>query len=158
VKLRRRARIVAFQVLFEVDVTGHNSNEALRERLLEHPLAEAGELFARRLVEGVLAHREVLDRIIQRIAPEWPLEQLAPVDRNLLRLAAHEILYSDTTPPKVAINEAVELAKMFGSESSSRFVNGVLGTLMNRRAELIKAYDIDVTPTLTAPEEPQDLE
>lgn len=130
-KIRRRARITAFQALFEVDVTAHDPESALRERLEERPLPADGEGFCRRLTYGVLRHREALDEILQRIAPEWPLDQIAPVDRNILRLAAYELVYSEETPPKVAINEAVELAKLFGSESSGRFVNGVLGTLLS---------------------------
>ena len=75
--------------------------------------------------------------MIQRIAPEWPIEQMAPVDRNILRLAAHELLFGEDVPPKVAINEAVELAKIFGSDSSGRFVNGVLGTLLSQKHQLL---------------------
>jgi transcription antitermination protein NusB len=146
VKPRRRARIVALQVLFEVDLTGHSPTLALSERLLEQAMPEAGEMFARRVVQEALDHRDTLDAIIQRIAPEWPLEQMAPVDRNILRLAALELLYGNDTPPKVAINEAVELAKLFGSESSGRFVNGVLGTLLNQRQDLAAAYGISLTP------------
>ncbi|NLT74169.1 MAG: transcription antitermination factor NusB [Chloroflexi bacterium] len=141
-KPRRKARIIALQVLFEVDLTGHNPEFALRERLQEQPVPESGEVFGRRLLADALSHREILDVIIQRIAPEWPLDQMAPVDRNILRLAAQELLYGEDTPPKVAINEAVELAKLFGSESSGRFVNGVLGTLLNQRQELMATYHI----------------
>lgn len=141
-KPRRRARIIALQVLFEVDLTGHNPTTALNERLLEQPLNESGEAFGRRLLTDTLDHRGTLDTIIQRIAPEWPLDQMAPVDRNVLRLAAQELLYGVDTPPKVAINEAVELAKLFGSESSGRFVNGVLGTLLTQRQILLAAYHI----------------
>jgi transcription antitermination protein NusB len=150
VKPRRRARIVALQVLFEVDITGHNPEVSMHERLLSQPLTESGEVFGRRLLAEVLAHRDTLDTIVQHIAPEWPLDQMAPVDRNILRLAALELLYGTGTPPKVAINEAVELAKLFGSESSSRFVNGVLGTLLNQRQALLDAYHITPVPTLSS--------
>jgi len=136
VKVRRRARITAFQTLFEVDTVGHQASRALQMRLEEEKLPAAGQEFCSQLVEGVLEHVEQLDAIIQDIAPEWPIEQIAPVDRNILRIAAYEILFREDTPRKVAINEAVELAKTFGSDSAPRFVNGVLGTLLARRHEL----------------------
>ena len=129
-KVRRGARIVAFQALFEIDTVGHDLETTLHERLKENALPEAGVEFARSLARGVVEHQSELDRIIQRIAPEWPIDQMAPVDRNILRLAIYEISIGRTAPMKVAINEAVELAKTFGSESSQRFVNGVLGTLV----------------------------
>ena len=132
---RRQARITAFQTLFEVDTTGHAAGEVLDRLLEEAPLpAEAAE-FARRLVSGVLPKSSEIDRIISEAAPAWPLDQMARVDKNILRLAIFEILFNnDTVPAKAAINEAVELAKLFGSESSSKFVNGVLGTVVSRRA------------------------
>lgn len=139
-KARRRARIVALQALFEIDTAHHSPDVALRWRLEEVPLPPPTEGFARRLVYGVLEHRQALDAIIHHIATEWPIEQMAPVDRNILRLAAYEIMVDESAPPKVAINEAVELAKSFGSDSSGRFVNGVLGTLLAERSELLAAY------------------
>jgi len=145
-KVRRRARIVALQALFEVDTVHHSPDAVLQWRLEEVPLPAAGESFARRLVYGVLEHRPMLDVVIQRIAPEWPIGQMAPVDRNILRLAAYEILIDEGTPPKVAINEAVELAKAFGGDSSGRFVNGVLGTLFSERNELLAAFPISASP------------
>lgn len=135
-KVRRRARIAALQALFEVDTANHDPEVAVRWRLIESPLPSEGERFCRSLVRGVLCQREALDWIIQGIAPEWPIEQMAGVDRNILRLAAYEIIFDESAPPKVAINEAVELAKIFGSDSSSRFVNGVLGTLLSRKHDL----------------------
>jgi N utilization substance protein B len=132
-KIRRKARVTVLQALFEIDTAHHEPDATMRWRLEEVPLPEAGETFSRELLYGVLRSQGELDAIIQRIAPEWPLDQMAPVDRNILRLAAFEILLSQSTPPKVAINEAVELAKLFGSDSSSRFVNGVLGTLFTQR-------------------------
>ena len=90
----------------------------------------------------MLCRKSALDAIIQRIAPEWPIEQIAPVDCNILRLAAYEILFDEEIPPKVAINEAVELAKAFGSESSSRFVNGVLGTLLANKEHLLASVQV----------------
>ena len=129
-KIRHRARALALQALFEIDCAGHHATLVLERRLEENPLPDPGEGFARELVEGVGAYREELDRLIRQYAPEWPVDQIAIVDRNILRIAIYEILFCDDTPTKVAINEAVELAKEFGSDSSGRFVNGVLGTLV----------------------------
>ena len=102
----------------------------LQQRLEESPLPEPAALFAHRLVLGVLKCQAVLDPFIQQYAPEWPLEQMAYIDRNILRLALYEFAVDSETPVKVAINEAVELAKRFGSDSSPRFVDGVLGALV----------------------------
>jgi len=133
VKTRHQARIVALQALFEVDSTNHPAALVLSQRLQETPLPADGEVFAKQLVMGVLEHRPSLDGLISDIATDWPLEQMALVDRNILRIAIFEITIDGQTPVKVAINEAVELAKLFGSDSSRRFVNGVLGTLVSRR-------------------------
>lgn len=134
-KVRRRARILALQALFEVDTAHHQPEASIQGRLEESPISPEGEKFCRTLLYGVLQNQRVLDALIQRFAPEWPIEQMAPVDRNILRLAAYEIIFDKTTPPKVAISEAVELAKIFGSDSSFRFVNGVLGTLFAHKQE-----------------------
>lgn len=132
-RTRRQARVVALQTLFEVDSVNHPAELVLTQRLEERPLSADGEVFAWQLVKGVLEHRQDLDRIIESIAPDWPLAQMAIVDRNILRIAIYEITVDGQTPIKVAINEAVELAKLFGSDSSRRFVNGVLGTLVSRQ-------------------------
>jgi N utilization substance protein B len=129
-KVRHRARVAALQALFEIDCAAHNPTVVVERRLEETELPEAGALFARELVQGVNDHQERLDGLIKRYAPEWPVDQIAIVDRNILRMAIYEILLQDETPLKVAINEAVELAKEFGSDSSARFVNGVLGSLV----------------------------
>lgn len=129
---RHQARVIAIQTLFEVDLVGHDAERALANRLAEEPPLEGAAPFARKLVFGVLEHRPQIDEIIQNLAPEWPVDQVATIDRNILRVAIYEILLAGT-PTKVAINEAVELAKLFGSESSQRFVNGVLGTLVRNR-------------------------
>ena len=126
-QIRRQARILALQVLYELDTTTHQADSAVAYRLEDQPLPADGETFLRLLV-GVLTHRDRLDALIQRYAPAWPVNQIAVIDRNILRLALFELSGSLGTPPKVAINEAVDLAKLFGSDNSSRFVNGVLGT------------------------------
>jgi transcription antitermination protein NusB len=127
---RRQARAVAFQALFELDMTQHDPEDVLGWALDGSGLAPTGVAFARRLVVGVRAHQQALDDRIRRLAPAWPLHQLAIVDRNLLRVAMFEIVIEKRISPRVAINEAVELAKLFGGESSPRFVNGVLGSVV----------------------------
>jgi len=127
--IRRKARIIALQALFEVDSVAHDAEEALARLLAEASLPEEGANFARELVAGVLTNRERIDNMIQTYAPAWPVAQLAAIDRNILRLAMFEILMDNKVPVKAAINEAVELAKTFGSENSPRFINGVLGTV-----------------------------
>ncbi|MFC2036795.1 transcription antitermination factor NusB [Chloroflexota bacterium] len=137
-KVRHRARAAALQALFEIDCTGHNPAAVIEQRLGAVDLPEAGAHFARELVQGANTHQDQLDSMIGRYAPEWPVEQIAIVDRNVLRIAIYEILMREDTPTKVAINEAVELAKQFGSESSGRFVNGVLGSLVAKEVVSIK--------------------
>jgi len=129
-RIRHQARVAALQALYEIDCAGHPAGIVIERRLVESGLPEPGAEFARRLAQAVSSNHERLDELIRRYAPEWPVEQIAIIDRNILRMAIYEIMMSDETPIKVAINEAVELAKQFGSESSGRFVNGVLGTLV----------------------------
>ncbi|MBM4444494.1 MAG: transcription antitermination factor NusB [Chloroflexi bacterium] len=128
VPVRREARAVALQALFEVDCASHNVEDSLDRLLQESSMPDDSVGFTRDLVTGVLGDRKAIDALIQRFAPAWPLQQLSIVDRNILRLAVHELL-SEVAPAKVAINEAVELAKAFGTDSSPRFVNGVLGSI-----------------------------
>jgi transcription antitermination protein NusB len=126
---RRQARIIALQTLYEADTTGHDASETLERLLRESEQSEEIKDFARELVEGAISQRERLDEVIARVAPAWPIEQMAVIDRNILRLAILEILLNNRTPVKAAINEAVELAKSFGSDNSAKFVNGVLGSV-----------------------------
>jgi N utilization substance protein B len=136
-KSRTRARSLALQVLYEVDLTDHPPGEVYKARLEETPLTDELAEFARKIIFGVLPLVEILDRIIAQYAPEWPLDQIAAIDRNLLRLACWEFASpAGETPIKVAINEAVELAKLFGSDSAPRFVNGVLGSLAEHQQEI----------------------
>jgi len=132
--LRHRVRIVALQILFEVDATDHPIDVVYERRLEDERLAADGERFLRNLVFGVWEHRSYLDRIIEEAAPNWPITQMPGVDKAVLRIALYELLVDETerTPVKAVINEAVELAKQFGSDNSSRFVNGVLGTVVSR--------------------------
>jgi N utilization substance protein B len=126
---RRRAREVALQALYEMDIAGHEPTPAL-ERLIENAhLDDEYAALARKLLSGVIERLDQLDAIIEQTAPMWPAEQLSAVDRNILRIAIREFLVDNLTPTGAAINEAVELAKRYGSDSSGKFVNGVLGSL-----------------------------
>lgn len=121
--------MIALQALYEVNSVGHDVEKVLPRLLAESWLSGENAAFARGLVSGVLQNKEKIDQHIKNFAPVWPVEQIPIVDRNILRLAIFEILLDNSVPVKVAINEAVELAKMFGSDSSPRFVNGVLGSV-----------------------------
>ena len=142
-KSRTRARIVALQVLFELDMTDHLLGEVLDERSLDQKLDEGQYEFARLLISGVRESTETLDKLISEHAPEWPLDQVAIVDRNILRMALWEVAFYQKTPLKVGINEAVELGKMFGTDSSPRFINGVLGSLAANLDVIIQSNKSD---------------
>ena len=127
---RRRSRIVALQTLYEHDLSGHTLRTVLPRKLRESRLPDEASAFVRSLVNGVEAHLDQLDRIIERLAPAFPLSDMSAVDRNVLRLAIYEMLFDNRrAPTAVVINEAVELAKGYGSDSSGRFVHGVLGAV-----------------------------
>jgi N utilization substance protein B len=130
---RRLARHLALQALYEMDMTDHPVGQVLDGCYRREPQARTNvHTYCRQLVRGVLAAQDVLDVFIQRCASQWPLDQIAVIDRNLLRMALYEFSVGNI-PTKVAINEAVELAKVFGSESTPRFVNGVLGALVSEQ-------------------------
>ena len=126
---RHRARIIALQALYEIDMSGHSTETTVERLLEEREMAPETSTFTRELVTGVMGNRGNIDDTIKRFAPAWPVSQISPVDRNILRLAIFELLHHNITPVKVAINEAVELAKTFGSESSHKFINGVLSSV-----------------------------
>jgi transcription antitermination protein NusB len=128
---RRKSRAVALQVLYEVDSVGHNPEDVIKHSLAEEVLAEENISFVRELVSGVQSNKKQIDETIKQFAPTWPISQISVIDRNILRLAIFELLFDNKTPIKVAINEAVELAKGFGSDSSPRFINGVLSSVSN---------------------------
>lgn len=132
--IRRKGRIAALQALYENDCSYHDTKAALIQWAEEFPLPEAALLFAQELTNGVTEHKEHIDTIIRKHAPAWPVEQLAVIDRNILRLAIFEISIDNRVPIKAAINEAVELAKLFGSSNSSKFINGVLGSISRLQA------------------------
>ena len=132
--VRRSARIAALQALFEGDFSGHDPGASLHWLATEEMVPNAALSYAEELVKGVLANAERIDSLIQEHAPSWPIKQLSPVDRILLRVALFEIMIENRVPLKAAINEAVELAKTFGGHNSSRFVNGVLGSISQVKA------------------------
>ena len=129
---RRKARVLALQALYEIDSAGHEVEEVVTQLMADGRLSEENSAFVRELVSGVIQNKEKIDLNIQNFAPAWPIEQIPVVDRNILRLAIFEVLLDNKVPVKVAINEAVELAKTFGGDNSSRFVNGVLGSVSGR--------------------------
>lgn len=144
-KTRRRARRVTLETLYEYDIANHAPDEVLEQRVEANPMERAGVEFAEKLVHGVIGYQAQMDRLIERFAPEWPLDQMAVIDRNVLRIAMYEFLVTDETPVKVAINEAVELAKVYGSDSAPRFINGVLGTLADHLDELKREVQRDAS-------------
>ena len=131
--IRRKARIAALQTLYELDCTRHKVEDTSARLRARETLIQEALSFSEELVRGVVQHKSELDALIRRSAPAFPLEQMSIVDRNILRLAIFEILFGDKTPLKVAINEAIELAKDFGSDSSPRLINGVLGSITTER-------------------------
>lgn len=147
--LRHQARVLALQVLYEVELTGHEPRQALRNVLDGETVTadDEGEEarpavppmvqgYVEKLVHGVMLYLYKLDPLLETFAPAFNRDQTPPVDRNVLRMGAYELLYERDVPPKVAINEAVELAKRFGGERSGGFVNGVLGRVLEHRSEL----------------------
>jgi N utilization substance protein B len=131
--IRRQARIAALQALYGLDCTKHKVEEALARLRAGETLAQEALNFSEELVKGVLQNKSELDALIKKFAPAFPPEQMSIIDRNILRLAIFEILFNNKTPFKVAINEAIELAKEFGSASSPRLINGVLGSITTER-------------------------
>ena len=141
-KSRTRARSIALQVLYEVDISGHAPGQILTNRFERLKMDDALKQFISQIVSGVISNREILDEFIGDFAPEWPLDQVAIIDRNLLRMALWEIAVYRKTPLKVVINEAVELAKVYGSDGSPRFINGVLGNIIEHLEELRLSVEI----------------
>jgi N utilization substance protein B len=137
---RHTSRVIALQALYEIDAVGHDPEETVARWAVEQHASADATAFAQQLVKGVLQEREELDTLLQGSAPQFPVPRIAPVDRAVLRLAIYELLYVPATPPKVVINEAVELAKQFGGDNSFKFVNGVLGDVMDRHGAAITTH------------------
>lgn len=137
---RHLSRSIVLQSLFEWDLNNIEKQEvhgALMRNIEEFAEHKSDQPFMEKLLDGILQKQSELDLVIEKAAPEWPIDRIAPVDRNILRLGLFELLFSDRkeVPAKVAINEAIELAKQFGGENSSRFVNGVLGAVYKEIGE-----------------------
>jgi len=131
---RHLSRSIAMQSLYEWDFYGkkpEDLDEIVKKNIKEFGVGLKDDKFIWKLIKGVVKHLSQIDKIIEKAAPEWPINQITIIDRNVLRIGLYELLYEDKeeVPPKVAINEAIELAKSFGGESSGRFINGVLGTV-----------------------------
>jgi N utilization substance protein B len=138
---RHLGRIVALQTLYEEDFRKEvNDPSVVLDEILERNIGRYDETiedkaFIEELVHGIAARQAELDDVIRPLAPEWPIEQIARMDRVILRIGVYELLFEKGVPPKVAINEAVELAKAFGGDNSSKFINGVLGTVLRNQED-----------------------
>ena len=132
---RTRARAVTMQALYELDSTGHDLETVVRRRLEADETPEGSATYASHLIQGVVANRPEIDTLLEAAAPAWPLDQMSRVDKSILRLAIFEMLREEGLSAKIIINEAVELAKRFGHDSSPKFVNGVLGTIERNQRE-----------------------
>jgi transcription antitermination protein NusB len=141
-KSRTKARTIALQVLYEVDISGHKPGKVLTAQFERLIMDDPLKRFISQIVSGVINIKDVLDEFISDFAHEWPLDQVAIIDRNLLRMALWEIAVYQKTPLKVVINETVEIAKIYGSEGSPRFVNGVLGNLIEHLEEIKMSVEI----------------
>jgi len=135
-KSRTKARSLALQALYEIDLVDHKPELVIIDRLLASTLDSDLKEFSQLIIRGVIPMIDNLDRLIAGHAPEWPLDQVAIIDRNILRIALWEFAIFQETPIKVVINEAVELSKVYGSDSTPRFVNGVLGSLANHQYKI----------------------
>lgn len=146
---RHLGRIIALQTLYEEEFRRDcNDPRFVLEEVLARNIKRYAEMvddgkFIEQLVKGVKTKQNKLDAVLQPIAPEWPIDQIARMDRIILRMGAYELLYGENVPPKVVINEAVELAKGFGGENSSKFINGVLGTVLRQKEDSTDVKEAD---------------
>lgn len=131
-KSRRSARKTTLQILYEVDTVGHNWEEVTERVLGNIKLGLDNKSFVRNLIKGVMDNKSKIDILISKFAKSWSTEQMASIDRSLLRMSVYELMFDASLPPKVVINEAIELAKGFGGDNSSKFMNGILGALLNK--------------------------
>jgi len=157
---RHLGRIVALQTLYEQDFRRECEDKAfVLEEVLTRNIDRYQETiddkaFIKRLVEGINTRQDEIDDIIRPVAPEWPIEQIARMDRVVLRIGVYELLFDDSVPPKVVINEAVELAKAFGGDNSSKFINGVLGTVLRKKETTDKPKKPKKTKTAKSKKKP----
>lgn len=158
---RHLGRIIALQTLYEQDFRREagdqdfNLDEVLARNIARYQEMVDDKAFIEELVHGVSKHQTALDDQLQPIAPEWPIDQIARMDRVVLRIGLYELQFEKEVPPKVVINEAVELAKAFGGENSSKFINGVLGTVMRQRDEVAAAEKPKAAPKKKPSAEPE---
>lgn len=151
---RHLGRIIALQTLYEQDFrrecqdTSFNLDKVLKRNISRYQDMVDDREFIELLVHGIDAKQPELDAVLQPVAPEWPIDQIARMDRIVLRIGVYELLFNQDVPPKVVINEAVELAKAFGGDNSSKFINGVLGTVLRQEEE-----KHGKAPTASVPEE-----
>jgi transcription antitermination protein NusB len=153
---RHLARTIAMQTLFAWDFNGRH-NENVEQLMMENFKNFAPQFhdggFTMEIIKGVLGRLDLIDNLIKKYATEWPLEQITIVDRNVLRIGIYEMLFADNIPPRVAINEAIEIAKAFGGDSSGKFINGVLGAIYNDLPENEKAEREAITEKIKAAKE-----
>lgn len=153
---RHLARTIAMQTLYQWDFNGRHADKieeilAFCRKEFTTDFDDGG--FIKELVDGVLKHIDELDAVVTKFAPEWPVDTITVVDRNVMRIGVYELLHSETVPSKVAINEAIELAKGFGGEASGRFVNGVLGAIFKDMVSRGALKKIDLEPPKKKAEE-----
>jgi len=134
---RHLSRMIAMQTLYEWEFRHGSDLLEIKERNIEEYADKCEIEFIDQLVDGVTEKAEVLDKVIDESAPEWPVDQISLIDKTILRISIYELLFVDDVPPKVSINEAVELSKQFGGDNSSKFVNGVLGTVYKQNEKKI---------------------
>lgn len=133
---RREARELVLKILYAWDVGKNDADQVMEQLFNEENTTESGRVFCRSLVNGVIANLVAIDKLISKYSTDWPLDRMAVVDRNLMRIAVFEILFSDGVPSAVAVNEAIEIAKSYGSEESPRFVNGILGNIIKDLSQI----------------------
>lgn len=148
---RHLSRTIAMQTLYEWDIRKVPAIDNIMTRNIREFQKDADSEYITTVIEGVIKNCAAIDGKIGQAAPEWPIEQISSIDKSILRVAVYELLHSTEVPPKVAINEAVELAKLFGSENSSKFINGVLGTIYraSERYKLEEEKDLIASKILT---------
>lgn len=139
---RHLSRVIAMQTLYEWDFRPNGNVAEIEQRNIDNYKEDADKEFIDSTIKGVRDNIKIIDEQIIKSAPEWPLEQVSTIDKTILRIAIYELLYSDDVPPKVSINEAVELGKTFGGENSSKFINGVLGTVYRNCPNYVKENDL----------------
>lgn len=142
---RHLSRIIAMQSLYEWDFRSDEELKKIVKRNIDNFKEDCDKEFIDKIINGINKNIEKIDKIITEAAPEWPIEQIAIIDKTILRIAVYELSFGKDVPPKVVINEAVELAKSYGSENSSKFVNGVLGTLFRKDSRYQEEGGEDIT-------------